>query len=332
MKKLTPDEVLSEVLSRNPNIEFIRWQGEYCTISNSYAVMRCLVHQSEFVAKVVNLLNRNRACPACYTESKSDTQRRPDDECIAQFRATGKFADNMVFTRIEKINKRKAWNVYCPICAVDEYAQAGLCDGNFTAKSMGLVTGQVPCRCSARTKLTDHQWEFRINKELANRKGLSLVRIAKAKTWTSSTLHLYCEEHGDFSTTVFNFLHGGTGCPSCVRFGFDPLKPAHLYVLKIEGNLTEFTGYGISNYVDNRIDQHQKMLAKYGFLITDYKFIPVSGKDAFKIEHSVSKQFPMFGQCVKGFRREATYVNYFLDVISFVESQQSHPTPPCALC
>lgn len=332
MNKRHPDEVMSEILSKNRNIEFIRWQGEYSTMANSYALMRCIVHQSEFVAKPCNMLHRNNSCHKCYTEAKSDASRRPDDECIAQFRATGKFAEGTIFTRTGRVNKRKSWKVYCPVCAADEYAQAGLCDGNFTSTSMGLVLGRLPCRCSARTKLTDAQWEFRINKELDRRNnGVSLVRITKTKTWISSILHLYCEEHGDFSAPVFNYLHGGTGCPSCAKTGFDPLKPAHLYVLKIEGNLTEFTGYGISNYIDNRMDRHRRVLAKYGFYITDHKFLPVKGEDAFKIENSISKQFPIYGQCMEGFRKEATYADRFLDVISFVEKLTDSKLP-CAPC
>lgn len=70
-------------------------------------------------------------------------------------------------------------------------------------------------------------------------------------TYNKSTYGTYhekteisCNKHGQFYQTPAHHL-GGTGCPSCAQYGFDPLKPAYLYYLKI--NDGQYYKIGITN-------------------------------------------------------------------------------------
>lgn len=329
LKKCTPEQVIYKLSTQKQGTTFVRWHGEFVNQRTCKAVMRCDVHACEYVTNVQNLLaGKTTKCPECYKDSlKIRLQSRvvPDGGYTDIFMATGAYAEGTTFSRHERSDSRGVrhyWNVYCPVCAEDEYAKAGLCVGTFIAHVNTLKSGGAPCRCSKRYNLTDEQWLFRIQKEIERRAdGSSLVRIERNSSWSKCIVHLHCAKHESYQSTLNNFLYGGTACPSCATNGFDPSKPASFYVLRAYSDSVEFTGYGIAGDVDSRLKVHRRNLRQGGFLISEIETFSLQGENAFEIERRVKAKFPLFGQATEGFRKEATYSWLFDDLVAFAEDQ-----------
>jgi len=83
-------------------------------------------------------------------------------------------------------------------------------------------------------------------------------------TWTSThqMAVFHCPEHGAFRRAPHGYLTG-KGCPSCAQTGFDPGKPAELYLLWSEG----VANFGITRDADRRRVQHNNDDA------TSYRFL-----------------------------------------------------------
>jgi hypothetical protein len=243
---------------------------------------------------------------------------------IAKFMATGSYHEGTIFSRSEKISvksRRPYWSVTCPICSGDEYTRNGLCTGTFTVTGDNLRKGYIPCRCGDKPNFTEEQWLYRINKRLLDKgEHISFVRIDKNGGISKSRLHLHCEYHGDFDMVVNGFMYTEGSCPSCAKTGFSKALPAHLYVLRIEGLHESFTGFGISNRIEHRLNFHKKTLAKYGLCVTETRVFPCSGTVAYEIENLVSEKFPLLNQGISGFIREATHLHYFSDVVDLVDT------------
>lgn len=75
-----------------------------------------------------------------------------------------------------------------------------------------------------------------------NRYDYSKVIYNKAK----SNIIIICLTHGEFKQTPNNHLNG-QGCPSCAKSGFDPVKPAALYYVRINKDNEIFYKIGITN-------------------------------------------------------------------------------------
>jgi hypothetical protein len=324
MAHLTPGETIERINTKE-NITFIRWQGEFKSATTASATVMCDVHNIEFTRTVKSLMGRTAThCPECQLERLGNNSRKPDSEMVDSFMATGKFVEGTTFTRSGKMTgkRRIHWDMYCPVCATDDYATAGLCTGVFTVTRDAIVRGGPPCRCTPTAiNLTDEQWEFRIKQKLSDMdKGLSYVGVTRGKTWSRSMLHLYCEDHADFDLAVFSLLFMGQGCASCSKTGFDRNKPAHLYVLKIEGHSRAFTGFGVSNQIAQRMKHHAMKLAREGLTITDTWTTALDGDTAHDVELRLMREFPIVNQNISGFIKEATHIDYFPDVVRFVET------------
>jgi len=57
-----------------------------------------------------------------------------------------------------------------------------------------------------------------------------------------------CPIHGEFNISFFNYLVQKRGCRKCSEHGFNPIKNAFIYILKIENFIGHsFIGYGITH-------------------------------------------------------------------------------------
>jgi DNA-directed RNA polymerase subunit RPC12/RpoP len=65
-----------------------------------------------------------------------------------------------------------------------------------------------------------------------------------------------CNEGHTFNASADNRIRGGTGCPSCTSYGYDPNQSGNLYFL--EHSDWEMFQIGITNYPDQRLNQHKK--------------------------------------------------------------------------
>ena len=107
--------------------------------------------------------------------------------------------------------------------------------------------------CSGyRYSLADGRMNARL---LIDGRGFTIVGPYKG-TLTKTTFQC---SHGHEWGALPNNVLSGSGCSVCssingIRTGFDPAKPASIYVLKF----ANFIKYGISNNLSNRLTRHKK--------------------------------------------------------------------------
>ena len=138
---------------------------------------------------------------------------------------------------------------------------------------------------------------------------------------SKSSVDILCNQCGNiFSQMPFTHLEG-SGCPSCAKRGFDPVKPAIAYVKKVQYNGTVFTGYGITGDFSHRMCAHRRNTEKAGAKVLDLFVSKVaSGKLISEMERDIAKTFPRAEMDIpiEGFVRENTSAP-FEEVVAFVQ-------------
>ena len=132
-KRWTEDERIAQI-NEKPNIEFVRWEGEYKT-KRSKAVCRCLIDGYEWSTEVQNLVRLGTGCPQCagkrrWTASERIAQinERPDIEFV---RWESEYKNNLsrAVCRCQidgcewavSVNHLVSHNSGCPACAKSGY-------------------------------------------------------------------------------------------------------------------------------------------------------------------------------------------------------------------
>lgn len=314
------------------NYDFLGFHGDWKG-SNTKLSLRC--HKDGHMwnsTKISNLMTGN-GCPVCGNSIISENSKKPESKSIEDFMSTGKFHKETVFWKSDRRTKSgelSYWKYSCPKCSNDEYVKLGLCKGVFEAYGSSLQKGQMSCRCSPTYRWTRFQREYQV-RELLVKEGKGVV----FKGWkgdflgSSSRVILQCVDHGEWDTTVTNLLRHGSGCSGCAKYGFDRSKEAYLYVLKVVGKENEFAGYGISNKVNVRLRQHKFTLAKQELNIVESAVFLTTGQKALDVETSIKYNFPTSTQTVQGFKREATDVNLYYNLVDFIKlklTEENHVT------
>lgn len=282
----------------------------------------CLVCRHEWITNV-NCLQSGSGCSKCVIKRNSLKRRLADDVMCKSFMSTGKFIDGTKFKRVEN-GKKHHWEVYCPVCSNDEYVEGGVCSGKFRALASNLSTGKKPCRCSNTFTWTKEQREFKIKKIIVEDKlSYSFIDWSeKGYHGAFSKFNIKCEDHGTWEAGVDKFVNMGQRCPTCSsNGGYSPQKTGYLYVLRVSGMTSDFTGFGISNKPARRLANHNKSLSEYGYRVVNYEVFEMHGNLAFPIEQAIKKKFPRYPQEMMGFKTEATYPYLYQDVINFVKEQ-----------
>lgn len=163
-----------------------------------------------------------------------------------------------------------------------------------------IDSGQGCAKCSGCLQLTVDECQ----KRLTNR-NLEVLTYGGS---VGSKSVFKCHKCDKDWTTTFEIVNGGCGCPNCAKTGFNPSKPAWLYVLLLDTPKGSCYGFGITNVLKGRMKRHKNTLGA----MLDYKYPPRyfdSGVEAQKIEQ-VWKQSPyVAGINVEGFKTECVLVN-----------------------
>ena len=115
-----------------------------------------------------------------------------------------------------------------------------------------------------------------------------------------------CRQHGEFKVSPSNHLKG-KGCPSCAKSGFDPLKPAYIYLLIGETpDQGEVVKVGISNVPKQRLAQNRRfdgvawrmarvrrypdgdLPVAFEKILIDFFGAPFKGKERFAFNHTAA--------------------------------------------
>lgn len=170
--------------------------------------------------------------------------------------------------------------LYCPECAEDMFSRDGIGLCEFPVKTTQLNRGCKPCRCSNR--LTPKQRTYKLEQDL-------LVNGFKFLSWVggkyrniSSRFLFTCPKGTTLEASYEGFTWSGISCACCNkrRSGFDPTKPANLYIVRWYGFGKSYLKFGITNReVSSRIKE-QKRRSKL-----DYDVLNVyNNEDGYKIQ------------------------------------------------
>lgn len=278
--------------------------------AESKVVIRCRKHNYSWTTQVQIAAHGRTGCRRCAGEI-------PDEDRLKLFKSSGKFLDGTDFVS----RGPTLWEVICPKCSNDEYVQQGFCDGRFFSPTTSLLKGHKSCRCSPKYKWSESMQRYRIE-------NLAKADSQKFNGWDGEYKGVYtnclieCEPHGTYQVKAHEYINKGSRCPKCATNRFKASKPAHLYVLRIVSDSGEaFTGYGISNNLEQRLKSHKTKLARANFVIAEQEVFPTHGTIAITVESMIKSNFELLSQSVDGFIKEATHYYMFDDVIKFVEEQ-----------
>lgn len=194
------------------------------------------------------------AYPGKNIKVRSENSRATERDWEERFLSTGKFVQGTTFKRLAKRNHQGVfsfWEVFCPVCADDDYSRAGLCNGTFISNSTNLSKGQVPCRCNTKKhNWTEEQQIFRISPELEAR-GWEFLGWVDGYRGSKSKFYYKCPHHPHHKceANISSFLSLGRGCPLCSG---KSQKQAYLHAVQ-DGEIIWAVKFGISNDWEKRL-------------------------------------------------------------------------------
>jgi hypothetical protein len=118
-----------------------------------------------------------------------------------------------------------------------------------------------------------------------------------------------------------NLLAGKRPCRCTNKGGFNKGMPAWVYVLTAEGFTSDLCGYGITNCLQRRYNDHARGLNNIGLTIDSFVGYPCSGEKALIVEKVIKASAPRNRHEVSGFRTEATFYDLSECISSFVANQ-----------
>lgn len=155
-------------------------------------------------------------------------------------------------------------------------------------------------------------------KESLKKLGLSALedyKTAKTKIW------VVCKNNHKYLVAPDSIVHG-SGCNECANLerGFKPNKKGYLYLILLKKtNGEEGLGFGITNNIEYRTNQHRILLAREKIEWELIKFFEFeNGADARRIESALKKHPEIIDFGVYCFRSECLPIylkNYVFDFI-----------------
>lgn len=111
--------------------------------------------------------------------------------------------------------------------------------------------------CADQKRYTDDEYIERVNQVGIFKNLIFKRKVNQDKLRIDSKVVLECLHcSSEWESMLTNIIHGKYTCPNCARRGFNPCRPAHLYILKVEDSDDSVVcyKYGISNIIDRRLE------------------------------------------------------------------------------
>jgi hypothetical protein len=280
--------------------------------------LRCNLDGNEWSnLRASALLTSKVGCRVCANNTISEKNGYTDEHCVEKFFEVGKFPSGTIFGRCK--SRGNKWKYRCGVCSDDIFVKNGLCSGLFNSSYANLSVGKKSCRCSRAYRWTAQQREFQVKSTLEY-EGLKYNFVGWEDNYKNvgSKIVLNCDVHGNWPVNIHSFLAVGNRCPDCATSGYKKGVDAGFYILKVEGRHS-FIGFGVSNTPDRRLHTHARNLKRAGLKIVATQIFYVTGQQAWNIEQVIKKRFPCNPQDIEGFKTEATYYEYYQEVVDFVD-------------
>lgn len=255
------------------------FRGIYTKLSAS-----CSEHGVISSLTLNSLVNSGQGCRRCY-EMRISERAASDEDLTRLYVARCGYPEGTVIRRSHRLTKgrRRHVIIHCPVCASDEFAQAGLCSGVFEVDAAYLSAGMTSCRCG-KTKLIPEEIRIYQVQSLLSESGHEFHGWRESYTNTNTKIIAECPEHGIYHPTISTVLRGSR-CPACSIGGYSINKDGYCYLLKSAcGSLLKI---GISNNPDQRIKTLAR-LTPFEFEVAMVK--PMQGPKAPVVEAMIKRR------------------------------------------
>lgn len=223
------------------------------------------------------------------------------------------------YSNVVYVNNNTKVEIICPI------------HGSFMSRPDHLTKGRGCKKCcdeerGLNNRLTKQKFIYKLE-QIVDQTKYDLSKVEYV-TYDEKII-VTCKVHGDFLITPRTLLRG-CGCSLCMDTGFNPGKPAKLYIHNIVNCQHSFTGFGITRNLKARTSSHTKNLNRDGYIIAE-SFISdeMDGKFIQQLENVLKETFPTDPATshLDGFKRESTTAP-FHEVVTFVQQYiEQHKEP-----
>jgi hypothetical protein len=258
-------EVQLSALALADGYEFVGWKSEPYN-AHGRVIFKCDDH-GEWDTKAYSFVNLGSRCPGC-----SNNQKRPVSEIESSLSY-----DGAIFVQWETtyVNQNSRAVIRCDV------------HGEWLCTVLNRVNHHTGCpKCSGNYIHTRAEREAQFNVD-----GYSFTGWVNGYRNKASKALVRCPVHGEWPVSVGNFVNKGSRCPSCMKCGYDPSKPATLYALT--STCGRMVKIGISNYIGQRLSH---LRARTPFDFTVHRELPsTDGSIPRTLEKMFHDQFPSAG-------------------------------------
>lgn len=208
-----------------------------------YHKLKCLVCNDECFVTAASVLSGRKPC-LCSKKSAT-TEEKKMDRLIPVLQK-----NNMTLVSDTIGRAKDPITVHCNNCNNDS---------NVSYNSLVLKgTGCKYCANNLRPSKQDLWYKAELIGKDSNFSVIDIEYLDSLKI-SEIDFKLRCELCDQSWTTHYRSIAKGCSCPSCAVSGFNPTKPAKLYILRVSKNdILIGYKYGISCDVDRRIYEHTR--------------------------------------------------------------------------
>lgn len=264
------------------NIKFSGFYGGFKG-EHTRCILVCEEGHTSNNTTVVNLLRGMGGCITCRNNLKPNL--KDDIIVIAEFN----YPKGTTFKRSPL--KGSYWDLYCPVCSIDEYVSAGVCTGVFTSWVSNLKKEAVTCRCSKSYNWTQEQREYQIRK-VCIEEDLTFSEWSEGHYINGSyKFNWKCKYGHECTTSVNKFLYGRQRCRTCAdnEWGFYKHRMSEidtLYLLSFYDKISSerFIKIGRTFNLRSRLASFPK-----NYFVTVLSTIELQHSEVYKLEKTLHK-------------------------------------------
>jgi hypothetical protein len=304
LKRKTQEQFIEESKVRYPGL--FEYDKVVYTTNKDNVTITCVEH-GDFQVSPSNHLKGCGGCPGCKDRNISKANSKDTGWFLK--RAEETHGDRFEYNKSVYVHSQQKLVVTCKT------------HGDFVITAQDHLRGVGCYQCFIDSmRITEAEYVARATK---THNGFYSYENC-GFTGVRNKIQITCPKHGVFSQQADNHANGAN-CPSCTResggYGFNPNKPAYLYVLEIEGMPFTFTGYGITGAIVQRLSDHKRNLADCGFkIIRKEKIYCKDGRIVSQAEQELKNHFTCDSRTkgITGFVKESCF-NSFDEVFTFAK-------------